>query len=85
MVKQHFQAGIAVCAGFLSIAVVWYISLIKLLIFECILKCFHGCRCEVTFFNKSPVLSIFARIVNVAKDKYDYFTIEVSLLELSSF
>lgn len=32
---------------------------------------------EVTFFNKQPVLSIFANIVNVAKVKYDYFTIEV--------
>lgn len=32
---------------------------------------------EVTFFNKQPVLSIFAVIVNVAKVKYDYFTIEV--------
>lgn len=32
---------------------------------------------EVTFFNKEPVLSIFAIIVNMAKIKYDYFTIEV--------
>ncbi|XP_018320337.1 LMBR1 domain-containing protein 2 homolog [Agrilus planipennis] len=32
---------------------------------------------EVTFFNKQPVLSIFAVIVNVAKKNYDYFTIEV--------
>lgn len=32
---------------------------------------------EVTFFNKEPALSIFAIIVNVAKVKYDYFTIEV--------
>ncbi|KAF2905093.1 hypothetical protein ILUMI_01077 [Ignelater luminosus] len=32
---------------------------------------------EVTFFNKQPVLSIFAIIVNVAKVKYDYFTIEL--------
>lgn len=34
---------------------------------------------EVTFFNKQPVLSIFAIIVNVAKVKYDYFTIEVGI------
>ncbi|XP_058791074.1 LMBR1 domain-containing protein 2 homolog [Phymastichus coffea] len=32
---------------------------------------------EVMFFNKSPVLSLFARFVNIAKMKYDYFTIEV--------
>lgn len=34
---------------------------------------------EVTFFNKQPVLSIFANIVNLAKVKYDYVTIEVRL------
>lgn len=33
---------------------------------------------ELTFFNKQPVLSIFANIVNVAKVKYDYTTIEVT-------
>ncbi|KAL1140343.1 hypothetical protein AAG570_000275 [Ranatra chinensis] len=33
---------------------------------------------EVTFFNKSPVLSIFAIIINLAS--YDYFTIEVNVL-----
>jgi hypothetical protein len=32
---------------------------------------------EVTFFNKQPVLSIFAMIVNLAKINYDYFTIEL--------
>lgn len=32
---------------------------------------------EVTFFTQSPVLSLFAIIVNEAKEKYDYFTIEV--------
>lgn len=32
---------------------------------------------EVTFFNKSPVLSIFANIVNVSKKNYDYLTIEI--------
>ncbi|XP_011494522.1 PREDICTED: LMBR1 domain-containing protein 2 homolog isoform X1 [Ceratosolen solmsi marchali] len=32
---------------------------------------------EVTFFNKSPVLSLFAQFVNLAKVKYDYFTIEI--------
>ncbi|XP_046818597.1 LMBR1 domain-containing protein 2 homolog [Vespa crabro] len=32
---------------------------------------------EVTFFNKSPVLSLFAQFVNIAKENYDYFTIEV--------
>ncbi|KAF4517528.1 hypothetical protein B566_EDAN005091 [Ephemera danica] len=32
---------------------------------------------EITFFNKDPVLSIFARIVNLAKSNYDYFTIEL--------
>lgn len=39
---------------------------------------------EVTFFNVYPPLSIFAVIVNVAKQNYDYFTIEV-LEELFSF
>ncbi|XP_076235162.1 LMBR1 domain-containing protein 2 homolog [Calliopsis andreniformis] len=32
---------------------------------------------EVTFFNKSPVLSLFAQFVNLAKNNYDYFTIEL--------
>ncbi|RZC42946.1 LMBR1 domain-containing protein 2 -like protein, partial [Asbolus verrucosus] len=32
---------------------------------------------EVTFFNKQPVLSIFAMIVNLARINYDYFTIEL--------
>lgn len=31
---------------------------------------------EVTFFNKSPVLSLFAQFVNIAKENYDYFAIE---------
>ncbi|CAF0735064.1 unnamed protein product [Adineta steineri] len=32
---------------------------------------------EMTFFSTSPVLSIFARIVNAARHHYDYFTIEI--------
>ncbi|KAJ8945114.1 hypothetical protein NQ318_001579 [Aromia moschata] len=32
---------------------------------------------EVTFFNETPPLSIFAVIVKVAKKHYDYFTIEL--------
>lgn len=32
---------------------------------------------EVTFFNKSPVLSVFARFVNFTKENYDYVSIEV--------
>lgn len=32
---------------------------------------------EVTFFNKEPVLSLFANFLNLAKINYDYFTIEV--------
>ncbi|XP_026290812.1 LMBR1 domain-containing protein 2 homolog isoform X2 [Frankliniella occidentalis] len=32
---------------------------------------------EVTFFNKEPVLSLFANFLNLAKADYDYFTIEV--------
>lgn len=32
---------------------------------------------EVTFFNKKPVLSIFAIFFNMAADKYNYFTIEI--------
>ncbi|XP_011307481.1 LMBR1 domain-containing protein 2 homolog [Fopius arisanus] len=32
---------------------------------------------EVTFFNKSPVLSLFAQFLNLAKAKYDYLTIEI--------
>lgn len=31
---------------------------------------------EVTFFNKSPVLSLFAILLNRSRDTYDYFTIE---------
>jgi hypothetical protein len=33
---------------------------------------------EVTFFNKQPVLSLFAQFLYLAKVNYDYFTIEVS-------
>lgn len=33
---------------------------------------------EVTFFNKTPVLSIFAIFVNLASSHFDYFTIEVN-------
>lgn len=36
---------------------------------------------ELTFFNKEPVLSIFAVIVNVAKNNYDYFKIEVLIFQ----
>ena len=32
---------------------------------------------EVTFFNKEPVLSLFAQFLNLAKVHYDYFNIEV--------
>lgn len=32
---------------------------------------------ELTFFNQSPTLSLFAVFVNLAKSSYDYFTIEV--------
>lgn len=32
---------------------------------------------EVTFFNIKPVLSIFANVLKVAKDNYDFLTIEV--------
>lgn len=32
---------------------------------------------ELTFFNREPVLSIFARLVNAAKDSYDFGTIEL--------
>ena len=32
---------------------------------------------EMTFFNQSPTLSLFAVFVNLAKQNYDYFTIEV--------
>lgn len=32
---------------------------------------------EVTFFNKSPVLSFFAIFLNLARHSYDYLTIEV--------
>ena len=34
---------------------------------------------EVLFFNKSPVLSLFAIFVGVAQRSYNYFYIEVSL------
>lgn len=32
---------------------------------------------ELTFFNRSPVLSIFANVVNLAKTHYDFLTIEI--------
>lgn len=32
---------------------------------------------ELTFFNASPVLSVFAIFVNLAKEYYDYLSIEV--------
>lgn len=40
---------------------------------------------EVTFFNKSPVLSLFAQFVNLAKRNYDYFTIEVFILYITCY
>lgn len=58
--KSYVLKVAAVCAGCLSVAVVWS---------------------EVTFFNKSPVLSLFAQFLNLAKRNYDYFTIEVSLFK----
>jgi len=57
-VKDYVLKAAAICAGCLSVAVVWS---------------------EVTFFNKSPVLSLFARFLNLAKRNYDYFTIEVNI------
>nr|XP_034187160.1 LMBR1 domain-containing protein 2 homolog [Osmia lignaria] len=56
IMKSYVQKIAAVCAGCLSVAVVWS---------------------EVTFFNKSPVLSLFAQFLNLAKENYDYFTIEL--------
>lgn len=56
--KNYVLKAAAVCAGCLSVAVVWS---------------------EVTFFNKSPVLSLFAQFLNLAKRNYDYFTIEVKM------
>ncbi|XP_004523545.1 LMBR1 domain-containing protein 2 homolog [Ceratitis capitata] len=32
---------------------------------------------ELTFFNRRPVLSIFANVINLAKYSYDFFTIEL--------
>lgn len=40
---------------------------------------------EVTFFNKSPVLSLFAQFLNLAKENYDYFTIEVRNIHIIVF
>ncbi|XP_053679357.1 LMBR1 domain-containing protein 2 homolog [Anopheles nili] len=38
---------------------------------------------ELTFFNRKPVLSIFANVLNVAKGSYDFVTIELfSMLTL---
>lgn len=56
IIKSYVQKVAAICAGCLSIAVVWS---------------------EVTFFNKSPVLSLFAQFLNLARENYDYFTIEL--------
>ncbi|XP_011643230.1 LMBR1 domain-containing protein 2 homolog isoform X2 [Pogonomyrmex barbatus] len=56
IVKNYVLKAAAICAGCLSVAVVWS---------------------EVTFFNKSPVLSLFAQFLNLAKRNYDYFTIEM--------
>lgn len=56
--KNYVLKAAAICAGCLSVAVVWS---------------------EVTFFNKSPVLSLFAQFLNLAKRNYDYFTIEVKI------
>jgi len=60
-VKNYVLKAAAICAGCLSVAVVWS---------------------EVTFFNKSPVLSLFAQFLNLAKRNYDYFTIEVKVFLL---
>lgn len=58
IVKDYVLKIAAICAGCLSVAVVWS---------------------EVTFFNKYPVLSLFAQFLNLAKRNYDYFTIEVNI------
>jgi len=62
-VKSYVLKVAAICAGCLSVAVVWS---------------------EVTFFNKSPVLSLFAQFLNLAKRNYDYFTIEVNIFKAQS-
>lgn len=40
---------------------------------------------ELTFFNRKPVLSIFANVINIAKENYDFFTIEVFSLVMLSY
>ncbi|XP_017142332.1 LMBR1 domain-containing protein 2 homolog [Drosophila miranda] len=41
---------------------------------------------EVTFFSRDPVLSIFANVIYLAKESYDFFTIEVfSMMVLCYF
>lgn len=59
--KDYVLKAAAICAGCLSVAVVWS---------------------EVTFFNKAPVLSLFAQFLELAKRNYDYFTIEVKICAL---
>ncbi|KAG7212051.1 hypothetical protein KM043_012407 [Ampulex compressa] len=56
VIKSYVKKITAICAGCLSVAVVWS---------------------EVTFFNKQPVLSLFAQFLNLAIKEYDYFTIEL--------
>ncbi|KAH8268217.1 hypothetical protein KR026_001871 [Drosophila bipectinata] len=41
---------------------------------------------ELTFFSRKPVLSVFANVINVAKDSYDFLTIEIfSMIVLCYF
>ncbi|XP_029167240.1 LMBR1 domain-containing protein 2 homolog [Nylanderia fulva] len=56
IIKGYVLKIAAICAGCLSVVVVWS---------------------EVTFFNKSPVLSIFAQFLNLAKRDYDYVGMEI--------
>ncbi|CAH1775347.1 unnamed protein product [Owenia fusiformis] len=41
--------------------------------------------CEVTFFSKSPVLSLFAIFIQLAKRNYDYFYIELASCMIISY
>lgn len=41
---------------------------------------------ELTFFSRKPVLSVFANVINVAKESYDFLTIEIfSMIVLCYF
>ncbi|KOX74486.1 LMBR1 domain-containing protein 2 [Melipona quadrifasciata] len=77
LIRLHRQIKYCICK-YINIITYSFFSYVQKIVAIC-----TGCLSiavvwsEVTFFNKTPVLSLFAQFLNLAKANYDYFTIEV--------